>query len=514
MAITIRYIDNRLTTGSNDGTTPANAYRSIEDFRAGSGSGTIDIVSFVAGSGPYREVASSVKTTVRTDISFDASNNTITTVAGNFTTNGFQTGDIIRVMGSVSNDRQLTVGTVGTDTMTVHATNKLVTESAGARINIASLTRGANLAVLDPGGNGTAIRPRRWQFNGVEIDAGVTLSPANGYVWIASAAKAGEWYVKRADLSNPSLSQPFCGLMDGTFINDSADLDPDMGTVGSLSTTSPMGWGDNDSIGYSTVYVKSATDPNTRVIRVGQVYAGISTTWQYHSFEDGIFTLSTRDAAQGSSRGAGISNRSATTWWIKRCRFRYQSMHAIENGGTGVTIAESNRTYFSGHRGYSLTANGTLTIVNGTDFGSHLFVNTSSGLTSSAILNIFNCVSMWNEAGAIALASASAVLTESHNVWFPRFGAAGGALGYTSTANWTTTAATDFPPSAATTISTQAANIAAGAVDPILLAPSLTADPDTGLKSTRTYPSSKLVFFTRDAAGRRFTAGSRGAFAL
>lgn len=123
MAVAIRYIDNRLTTGSNDGTTLANAYRSIEDFRAGSGSGTIDIVSFVAGSGPYREVASSVKTAVRTDISFDASNNTITTVAGNFTTYGFQTGDIIRVMGSTLNDRQLTVGTVGTDTMTVHATN-------------------------------------------------------------------------------------------------------------------------------------------------------------------------------------------------------------------------------------------------------------------------------------------------------------------------------------------------------------------------------------------------------
>src|SRR5574343_31592 len=203
MAVVTRYIDNRLTTGANDGTTPADAYRSLEAFRAGSGASTVDIVSFVAGSGPYREVASTVKSGIRTDISFDAATKTITTVGGNFTTNGFQTGDIIRVMGSSSNDKQLTVGTVGTTTMTVNSTNTLTTEAAGASINIASATRGSNLAVLDPGGNGSAARPRRWQFNGCEISAGLPLNAANGYIWTASPAKSGEWYVTRSDGSNP-----------------------------------------------------------------------------------------------------------------------------------------------------------------------------------------------------------------------------------------------------------------------------------------------------------------------
>ena len=129
MAEVVRYINNALTTGNNDGTSSANAYRGVnalERFRAGSGGSTIDRVIFVAGSGPYREVASTVKTGIRTDISFDAATKTITTVGGNFTTNGFQTGDIIRVMGSVSNDRQFTVGTVGTTTMTVQDRKSVV----------------------------------------------------------------------------------------------------------------------------------------------------------------------------------------------------------------------------------------------------------------------------------------------------------------------------------------------------------------------------------------------------
>lgn len=518
MAVVIRYIDNRLTTGANNGTTPADAYRSLEDFRAGSGGSTVDIVSFVAGSGPYREVASTVKTGIRTDISFDSTTKTITTVGGNFTTFGFVTGDIIRVMGSSSNDKQLTVGTVGTTTMTVNSTNTLTTEAAGARINIASATRGSNLAVLDPGGNGTEARPRRWQFNGSEIDAGVTLDTANGYTWTQSTANPSEWYVRRSDGSNPSLVQPFCATMDGSFINDSADLDPDMGTVGALSAASPMGWGDNDSIGYSTVYVLSSVDPGTRVIRVGQVYAGVSTTWGWHSFEDGIFTLGNRDAASGSGKGIGISNRSTTTWWVKRSIIKYSSLHGVEHGGTGTTRVESTLTYFTGHRGYGQFANGTLQIFNSVDYGSHLFfAQQTSGLTASAIVLIRNCISAHNEAGVIDKKSASSVLTEDHNIWYPRFGAAGAALGYVSAANWTTTAASDYPPSAATTISTLATNLAAGAVDPLFVAPSTSAVSATNFKirpTSAAVKSGKPVAFARDFRGKKLslTAPSRGLY--
>jgi hypothetical protein len=50
--------------------------------------------------------------------SFTASTNTITRSSGSFTTDGFEVGDTIRVSGTVSNDGEYTLATVGTTTMT------------------------------------------------------------------------------------------------------------------------------------------------------------------------------------------------------------------------------------------------------------------------------------------------------------------------------------------------------------------------------------------------------------
>lgn len=519
MAETVRYINKDLATGSNNGTSSADAYRGVnalERFRAGSGGSTIDRVIF-EGAGTYREMFSTVTTRIKTDISFTASTRTITSASSNFTSLGFQTGDIIRVLGSASNDRQFTVGTVGTTTMTVASTNTMADESAGESINITAVNRGANLAALDPGGSASATRYRRWQLNGSTIDSGITLTEANGYTWTQSAANPAEWYVRRSDGSNPSLVQPFCGVIAGIFINDSADLDPDMGTVGSLTGMAPMGWGDNDSLGYSTVYVLSDINPESLTVRVGQVPAGVSTTWGWHSFEDGIFELGNRNSTSSTGYGVGISNRSATTWYVKRCLFRYQTLHAIDHSNTGTTEAYSNLSYFSGHRHAALNADGALKIYNSVDYGSHLFALITSGVTGAGSLTIRNSISAYNEAGAIAKGSATAVLTEDHNIWWPRFGASGGALGYTQTANWTTTDATDYPPSAATTISTQAANTAAGGADPLFVAPSVFSVSATNFKiqsSSVAKRSGKPIAFVRDYRGRKLslTAPSRGLY--
>ena len=513
----VRYVDNRVTGGNNSGTSEANAFRSIEDMRAAIAGQTIDRVVFVVGSGPYREAFGSRTTRYKTDLSFAAADKSLNSTVTDLTTFGFQVGDIVHIYGSPANSRQFTISTIAASKIVFIASNIVTTEAAGAKVMITTISAGSRIAALDPGVNGTASRPLRFQFNGVEIDCGRTLNEANGYTWTASTGKAGEWYVKRSDGSNPSLVQPFCGTMDGIFINDSADLDPDMGTVGSLSTTAPMGWGDNDSLGYSTVYVKSDTNPNDRTIRVGQIAAGVNTNWQYLSFEDGIFTMGTRDVGNNVARGVAISNGSTTQWWIKRCLFKYQSSHAVENSATGITDVYSCLSYFSGHRGYALTVDSTLRVYNCVDYGAHIFALIGSSVTGSGSLTIRNCISAYNEAGAIDKKSAAAVLTEDHNIWWPRFGASGAALGYVSTANWGTTAASDYPPSAATTISTQSANVAAGGVDPLFMSPSLTSvsAADFKLRSSSVGKwSGQHVMFARDFAGQRFSLSnpSRGIY--
>lgn len=515
MAEVVRYVDNRVTGGNNSGTSEANAFRSIEDMRAAIAGQTIDRVVFVAGSGPYREAFGSRTTRYKTDLSFAAADLSLNSTVTDLSTFGFQVGDIVHVFGSPLNSRQFQIATIAASKITFHSTNAVSTEAAGAKVMVTTISAGSRIAAFDPAANGTASRPLRFQFNGVEIDCGRTLNAAGGYAWTASTGKSGEWYVRRSDGSNPSLVQPFCGLIDGVFINDSADLDLDMGTVGSLSATSPMGWGDNDSLGYSTVYVRSDVDPSSaRTVRVGQIAAGVNTNWQYLSFEDGVFTLGTRDSGSNVGKGVAITNGSTTQWWVKRCVFKYQSSHAVENSAAAITDVYACLSYFSGHRGYALTIDSTLRVYNCTDYGSHLFAVIASNVTGAGALTIRNCISSWNEAGAIDKKSATAVLTESHNVWHPRFGASGAALGYVSTANWTTTAASDYPPAAATTISTKAANLAAGAVDPLLQAP---ADPFSSaaqFRSLREYGAGAIIFFIRDFNGRRFSRFSRGMITL
>lgn len=515
-AETVRYINVNLTTGANDGTSSANAWRgatALERATTAMVSVTVDRVIF-EGAGVYREAFSTVATRLKTDISFTASTRTITYASGNFTALGFVTGDIIRITGSASNDGQYTVNTVGTTTMTVHATNILVDEAAGASINIVDITRGSNRAALDPRVSSTAGRMRRWQLNGSTLDAGLTLTAAYGYTWTQSTGNSAEWYVRRTNGSNPSLAPPASGVIAGIYISDSADLDPDMGTVGALTgevpltgPVHPMGWGDNDALGYSTVYVRSAVNPEALAVRVNQVFSGVYTNWNFHSWEDGIITFGV----------AGISNGSTSTWYIKRCIFAYQSLHAIDHSSTGTTEAYSNLSYFSGHRHAVLQGNGTLRLYNSVDYGSHLFAMILNTVTAAGQLTIRNSISAHNEAGAIDKKSAAAVLVEDHNMWWPRFGASGAALGYINTANWTTTHATDYPPSAATTISTQAANVTAGAVDPLFVSPSLTSVQATDFKLQSASAgrwTGQHVMFARDMRNRRFNPSnpSRGIY--
>jgi len=84
----------------------------------------IDAIRF----GSYYEVTGSISTT-GVNLAFTASTKTITRASGDFSSDGYSSGDRIVVRGSTYNDLILTVNTVGTTTMTV---DEALTDEASA----------------------------------------------------------------------------------------------------------------------------------------------------------------------------------------------------------------------------------------------------------------------------------------------------------------------------------------------------------------------------------------------
>lgn len=82
------------------------------------------------------------------------------------------------------------------------------------------------------------------------------------YQWTASGSGTGEYYLRTAAGGDPGITEPDVVQADG------ADLT--VGTAGSL-TASTWDWADNDSLGYSTVYVRLSDDANPDTKALGFV---------------------------------------------------------------------------------------------------------------------------------------------------------------------------------------------------------------------------------------------------
>jgi len=94
----------------------------------------------------------------------------------------------------------------------------------------------------------------------IEGAPSVTLSIRNAtYKWTVSPAQAGEYYVELAGGGDPSLIDP-------RIVTENS-VDMTEGTLGSLAI-SEWGYGDNDTLGYSTIYVRLAgtDDPDGKAV--------------------------------------------------------------------------------------------------------------------------------------------------------------------------------------------------------------------------------------------------------
>lgn len=89
----------------------------------------------------------------------------------------------------------------------------------------------------------------------------------SSYAWTASGSGTNEYYLRTAANGNPGItSQP-----SSVYINAASATE---GTVGSL-TAGQWDYGDNDALGYSTIYVRlsDGTDPDSKSADYVQFYA-------------------------------------------------------------------------------------------------------------------------------------------------------------------------------------------------------------------------------------------------
>lgn len=120
------------------------------------------------------------------------------------------------------------------------------------------------------------------------------------YKWTASGSGTNEYYCEAAAGGDPSLTEAKCCSLNGAFTLATN------GTMGSLNV-SEWDWGDNDTLGYSTVYVRLAdgADPDTKT--PGYVQIGYGGGYDYS--QQAAAQLSLNDIA---TDGAGTGLTSAT----------------------------------------------------------------------------------------------------------------------------------------------------------------------------------------------------------
>ena len=212
---------------------------------------------------------------------------------------------------------------------------------------------------------------------------GSTNIRSASYAWTASGSGTNEYYVRTAASGNPSLSDPTS--TGGVWINGTFAT---KGSLGSLAA-GEWGYGDNDTLGYSTVYVRlsDGTDPDTKSVGYVQHMSatsvpgvsGASATSQVIGLVDRLFAITENGIERTDPRDPTVwSNDSgwATFRPSQSGTFKAMIPHSVTgqdgepiNGALAIT---ENSYYF----------------FTGTDFGSDVTNGTASTGEDSSIIHI------------------------------------------------------------------------------------------------------------------------------
>lgn len=213
------------------------------------------------------------------------------------------------------------------------------------------------------------------------------------YKWTASTSGTNECYCEAAAGGNPSLTQPTSVTTDGKY-NLAAS-----GTLGSL-TADQWAWGDNDSLGYSTLYVRLANglDPDAMLGRgqpgyVSMGFGGGTDYSQQDAPQLSLADIATDGAGTGLSSVTGgftaamvgnciyLTGGTATAGW-------YQiTAYASTNAVTIDRSAGASKTGVTGNVGGAFLIGGTFDddFFEARTAGNHLWIKTGTYTTGEAI---------------------------------------------------------------------------------------------------------------------------------
>jgi hypothetical protein len=343
------------------------------------------------------------------------------------------------------------------------------TPAIGEEIILADDTDYYMSAGLNLGRNGTSVSPIIWRAESStwtditrkpRLHAGIRIDNNASYAWVLTAND--EYYLTAVGGGNPGLTEIKTATINdyyrGSSVSGNNSATEQRATtvvsgndqvIGSMTGDGTVwGWGDNDSLGYSTFYFKPAPGhvPNDYKIEASQIDYLINTNWRYHQFNDLIFNLGNIANVTGSGY-EWVMNRSI----LANADFNCIASRANHAGVVQMTL---NACLLSqSHRAVGHAHNSWLEVNNCVGHNNHLFMLVAATLDPTAPLR--NNICWGGESGFIDNKSASHTIDEQNNFMYPRMNDGVNALGYVSPANWTTTNASSMPANVATSTGNQ-----------------------------------------------------------
>jgi hypothetical protein len=318
-----------------------------------------------------------------------------------------------------------------------------------------------NLAPWSGDGNDKTL-----SVNGNFISGGVDLNSST-YKWTQSTANPNAYYLELPGGGDPSLVKPNAATINGQFQESSSTAgqgaeelqyqiadgsNPFSNIDPSTLADERLGWGDIDTLGYSTIYARYDGGLSTVNIYASQITYNIDSNFVNMTINDAVFMYANQ---------SNVRHRAASgTHTHNRCVYLYcGNASGVENQAANDVVINSGISMFAGHRAYTATVatSGLFTLNNCIDVNSHLFAWMNGSYAST--FTIQNCIAYNQSAGFIDTnANTLGTFVENNNLFYPTFNGAG-ALEYPDGTDntWTTTSATSLPPSLDTDTSTRAA---------------------------------------------------------